>query len=179
MIMKRMNNSLKKNSLAFACAIFALTVGVCFSCCKTTDKEPANVEKSKESVRPSEKNSAVGDYYASMLEKKRLRFTDLGFDAKQLPKWIYSLDEDKYLYAVGVSNAVTTKKRAKIRSEEDVMETLYDAAKFFQGDNSKPSVNGYEPLKYYTGDFVNDKTGKTMYVTAVLVRIPKNKILGK
>lgn len=225
MMMMTRNKKLKKKFAAFVCLFFVLTIGVNFSCCKTTDKDSVKVEKSKnagsdkqkksnssfkfsdsvghvdvggkkESVKPVEKSdntsdsrlamvkdsetdSSVKNYYDSLLEKKRQKLSGFGLDTKQMPEWINSFSNDKYFYVVGVSSMVTSKSTSLTRAEEDAMNELYAAAKSFQGADSKPKITGWESVEYHTQTFTHEKSGKTVYVAAVLVKIPRKKILGE
>lgn len=168
---------------------FVLFSTLFFSCCvilkktgesaKKPDEQKVELQKGKEEKTSSETAVASDDFteqdfYESMLVEVCESLKKHGADTEKFPDWLKELPlDEKYFYAVGISNLVTSEQKSRSNALLDAHKRLYEAVLKFLPEGTKPRVNGYEHLSTFTHK--NEKA----YISAVLVRIPKKRITGE
>lgn len=143
-------------------------------------QEEKNTETlQKNFVQEESKKMSVAEFYDSMVKTARNSFDDSQPLEKEFPEWLSKLEDDgTYFYAVGAAGRFASEQRSREMAVLEAQSKLYDAAKIFQPDVAKPRVNGYTHISTYTQKIKNPETGKSAYVSAALIRIPRERIVG-
>ena len=103
-----------------------------------------------------------------------------GIQKENFPGWIYEItDDDEWFYALGVSERYLSQQLSRSDALRDAQKRLYNAASLFNKSGNTPNVNGYTHLRSSIKEVADADSGKTSYVCIALVRIKKQKILGK
>ena len=124
-------------------------------------------------------NQTIQSFYDSMLYDVCSEFFENGIKEDALPDWLKKLPEDDaYFYVVGISKKLTSEQRSRESALLDAMNNLYEAGNTFLPEGEKPIVNGYTHISTFTQEVKNKEKAKTAYITTVLVRVPKKRIMG-
>lgn len=148
------------------------------------DKAAAEVAEAAQSAAPTEQKPApqrrgtAARNSGDMQERARGAFLAAGVAEGELPEWLFRFDDDgRFLYAVGVSGKAAGEQRSRDRAQVDAHRNLEDAARAILPDGARPNVSGYTFVSAFTRKVKSAEGGRTGYITAVLVRIPRERIL--
>lgn len=152
-----------------------------FSCSTKKMQTVSEVSVISEPNEPSLDKSEVAyfhtveEYYDSMLVDINMKFTEGPESSADKPEWLKTItDEDTYLYSVGISGKATSEQSSRDEALLDAQIRLNDVLKIFTDGKTGLRMNGYTHVSTYTQKIKESNSGKIIYISAVLIRIPKS-----